>query len=149
MNKILIILCLNLISCLTSFAQTDLNLTFNSVHIGRNLALTASKKIKRHTILAGIKYGINSFESDDQNLVFKKRFFATTFMQHWGLIAGYQYAFKVDKSYLEPYFFYEFQFTNSQTRNRMFLPVGYDGEIMCCIESIWNFLDQPSPWKIT
>ena len=126
MNRTLLILCFNLISMLVAFAQADIGIAFNSVHIGRNLSVVGSKKINKHAILGGIKYGINSFESDDQNLLFKKRFFATNLIEHWGVIIGYQYFLKAQKSYLEPFFYYELQYTNSQTRNRSFFPVGYD-----------------------
>ena len=105
------------IAFLPGFAQTDLNLVFNSVHVGRNLSAVGKKQFDRHSIVFGLKYNINSIVHDNQGEVFKKRFFAKSFIEHWGLIAGYQYAIKLNKPYLEPYWFYELQFTNSHTRN--------------------------------
>ncbi len=97
-------------------AQTDLTLAFNDVYIGRNISATATYQIKKHRILAGIKYGINSFEHDNQNNMFKNRFFATNFLEHWGLVVGYQRSINVNKPNFELFWFYEFQFTNSHVR---------------------------------
>lgn len=106
-------------------AQNDVTLAFNSVEIGRNMSLIYSKSLNRHRIIAGIKYSINSFVQDNQNQVFIKRFFAINFKEHWGLVLGYQYALKKMNA-IEPYLFYEMQFTNSHTRNEFVNPVAID-----------------------
>jgi hypothetical protein len=109
-----------------TLAQMDVGISFNSVHIGRNLALTASKHIASHRINVGLKYNINSFEHDNQMNLFKKRFFATEFDEHWGFILGYSYGFKVKDNRFEPFLFYEMQYTYSHTRNEIYSQVGYD-----------------------
>lgn len=129
MKKILVVLgtiiLINL-SPVISIAQTEISLAFNYVDIGRNLSLSGTKSFSRHKIQVGIKYGINSFEHDNQNNLFKKRFFATDFIEHWGAILGYQYAFKPINNYVIPFLLYEMQLTNSHTRNDWVFPVGYD-----------------------
>ena len=62
-------------------------------------------------------------------------------MEHWGLLVGYQHAIKFNKSYLEPYFFYELQFTNSHIRKQAYLPVDYDVEGNVLYREFIDFLD--------
>ena len=106
-------------------AQDNITVAFNSVHTGRNLSMTYSKRFNRHRIIGGIKYNINSLVQDDQNELFKKRFYATNFEEHWGLVLGYKYSLKKLNA-IEPYFFYDVQFTNSHTRNKFVTPVAQD-----------------------
>jgi hypothetical protein len=109
-----------------AYCQLDLIGSFNSVHIGRNLDLTLKKDIGKHAVLFGLKYNLNKLVTDNQNNVFKKRFYATSLEEHFGFSIGYQYHIKLRRSSLSPFLFYDFQFTNSHTRNRMFLPYCYD-----------------------
>jgi len=108
------------------FSQLDLIASFNSVDIGRNLSINIKKDIKKHSILFGVKYNINKIVHDNQNNVFRKRFYATDWQEHFGFILGYQYNFLFKSSPIKPFAFYDFQFTKSHTRNLMYLPYDYD-----------------------
>lgn len=108
------------------FSQLDLIASFNSVDIGRNLSMNIKKDIKKHSFLFGVKYNINKIVHDNQNNVFRKRFYATDWQEHIGFTLGYQYNFLLKSSPLKPFAFYDFQFTNSHTRNLMYLPYDYD-----------------------
>ena len=107
------------------FAQDEITLAYNSVHIGRNVSLAYYRNIKQHAIIAGIKYQINSLIQDNQNEIFKKRFYATDFYEHWGFVVGYRYTLK-RINFVKPFIFYEMQLTNSHTRNEFVFPVGVD-----------------------
>ena len=116
----------------TAFSQSNIIASFNSVDIGRNINLSYKKDLSKHSILFGIKYNINKIVHDNQNNVFRKRFYATEWYEHFGFSIGYQYNFLYNLSSLNPFLFYDFQFTNSHTRNLMFLPYSYDinGDIL-------------------
>lgn len=109
-----------------AYCQLDLIGSFNTVDIGRNLNLTIKKDLGKHSVLLGLKYNLNRIVHDNQNNMFRKRFYATTFAEHFGFNVGYQYNFQLSKSTLRPFLFYDLQFTNSHTRNLMFLPYSYD-----------------------
>jgi len=110
----------------TAFSQLDIIASFNSIDIGRNVSLTLKKDLKKHSFLFGAKYNINKIVHDNQNNVFRKRFYATDWQEHFGFSIGYQYNFILKPSSLKPFAFYDFQFTNSHTRNLMYLPYDYD-----------------------
>lgn len=109
-----------------AYCQLDLIGSFNTVDIGRNLNLTIKKDLGKHSVLLGLKYNLNRIVHDNQNNMFRKRFYATIFAEHFGFNVGYQYNFQLSKSTLRPFLFYDLQFTNSHTRNLMFLPYSYD-----------------------
>ncbi|TSA33186.1 MAG: hypothetical protein D4R64_14705 [Porphyromonadaceae bacterium] len=125
MKKLVIILII-ILSIAQGYSQVNMIGSFNSVDIGRNISLTLKKDIKRHSILIGLKYNLNRIVHDNQNNMFRKRFYATTFAEHFGFNIAYQYNFQLSKSTIRPFLFYDFQFTNSHTRNLMFLPHSYD-----------------------
>jgi len=125
MKKLVIILFI-ILSIARGYSQVNMIGSFNSVDIGRNISLTLKKDIKRHSILVGLKYNINRIVHDNQNNIFRKRFYATSFGEHFGFNVGYQYNFQLSKSTIRPFLFYDLQFTNSHTRNLMFLPYSYD-----------------------
>jgi len=108
------------------YSQLDIIGSFNSVDIGRNITITLKKDLKKHSFLFGAKYNINKIVHDNQNNVFRKRFYATDWQEHFGFNIGYQYNFSLKSSSLKPFAFYDFQFTNSHTRNLMYLPYDYD-----------------------
>lgn len=110
---------------MSAFSQIDLIGSFNSVDIGRNFTLSIKKDINNHSFLFGIKYNINKIIHDNQNNVFRKRFYATNFVEHFGFDLGYQYNFTLKSSHVKPFVFYCLQFTDSHTRNLMFFPYGY------------------------
>lgn len=110
----------------TAFSQLDIIASFNSVDIGRNVNLNLKKDLKKYSFLFGIKYNINRIVHDNQNNVFRKRFYATDWQEHFGFNIGFQYNFLLKSSSLKPFAFYDFLFTNSHTRNLMYLPYDYD-----------------------
>src|SRR6056297_263818 len=110
----------------TAFSQLDIIASFNSVDIGRNVSLTLKKDLKKHSFLFGVKYHINKIVHDNQNNVFRKRFYAKDWKEHFGFNIGYQYNFDLNTLCIKPFLFYDFQFTNSHTRNLMYLPYDYD-----------------------
>ena len=102
-------------------AQLDISTSFNSVHIGRNIDLGISKSYNNHTVGISIKYNINSIITDNQNEVYKKRFYALSFPEHIVLNLVYYYNINLKKSPITPYLFYSLQLSNSHTRNRGYL----------------------------
>jgi hypothetical protein len=111
----------------STYAQIDFIWSFNAVDVGRNVAILCKKDFNNHSILFGIKYHINSIVHDNVNNVFRRRFYATNFMEHFGLELGYQYNFTLKEPNLSPFIFYDLQVTHSPIRNNMFLPaIAYD-----------------------
>jgi hypothetical protein len=100
----------------------SISIDYNSVHIGRNIGLSYLYLLKEnHEIFVGFKYHINNIIHDNQNNVFKKRFYANNLKEHIGLDFGYNYILPVnDKNKL--LFFYDNQFTIAGTRGEVFLP---------------------------
>lgn len=115
-----------IIFSISANAQTGLISTFNSTHSGRSISLIFSNYIdEKNEVGFGIRYNINRIaHSDDQNNVFKKRLYATEFIQHIGAEAFYHWHFFPNWEYTRPFLFYDLQVAYSSTRNRMFLP-GY------------------------
>lgn len=130
MKKQIITFYLILLSII-SYAQYDITISYNSVHIGQNVNIGIMKTINNHEIGVGIKFLINSKVSDDQNEIFKKRFYAKSFTEAIGLNIDYHYKF-LNHWLIKPFFFYNFQLTNSHTRNRGFVPYDYsiDGTVL-------------------
>ena len=141
MNQILTLILLVVILNMTikkTEAQSNISLVYNSVHIGQNIALNYSQAFGKHSILVGIKYNLNRIVQDNQNEIFKKRFYATNFIEHWGLALGYNYTFRKVGA-IEPYVFYELQYTNSHTRNEFVFPVeeDQDGKVYYTIDLVF------------
>lgn len=124
--KQIIIITFTIIFGIKTYSQTDIISSFNTVEIGRNLTLCLKKDINNHSLIFGIKYNINRKVHDNQNNVFKNRFYARDIVEHFGLNAGYQYNFALENSQVKPFLFYDFQFTHSHTRNHMYLPYDFD-----------------------
>jgi len=133
MKKKCLIVLISIISFSASFSQTDLSFSYNSVHVGRNVEINIKQNFKKkHSLIIGAKYHINSIIYDNQGNVFKKRFYATSFKEHWGFTLGYQRNFFFKKTDFTPFIFYDFQFTNSHTHNKMYIPYTYaeDGRVL-------------------
>ncbi len=132
MKKILLITLILVILNNLVLSQTDLLFSYNSVHIGRNINLSIKQNYNKHSFIFGVKYHINSIVYDNQNNIFKKRFYATSFGEHWGVNFGYQRNFMFLKKSFYPFIFYNFEFTNSHTHNEMYIPVAYaeDGRVL-------------------
>lgn len=122
-----IILLILILAIHTANAQIDLIGSFNAVDVGRNVAVLGKKDFNDHSVLFGVKYHINSIVHDNINNVFRRRFYATNFWEHFGLELGYQYNFTLKEPNIRPFVFYDLQVTRSPTRNNMFLPeIVYD-----------------------
>ena len=102
-----------------SFAQPDIILNYNDVHIGRNVMLGSKFNVERSAFLVGIKYHFADLIHDNQNNIYKDRFYPANFKQHMGFELGYEYHFKT-KAPSTPFVFYDFQYTYSMTRNDMY-----------------------------
>ena len=109
-------------------AQIELTSSFNSTHSGRNVTIALSRTINnKHEFGGGFRFNINKLEmSDDQNNVYKKRLYASTFMQHLGVVGFYHFHVFRNWEHVKPFLFYDLQATYSTTRNRDFLPYMYD-----------------------
>lgn len=105
-------------------AQKSLSTVFNSTHSGRSVILSGSKTFhQKHEIGMGLRFNINKIaHNDDQNNAFKKRLYATSFLQHWGIESYYHYNIRLKNEKFAPFLFYDIQLCYSQTRNRMYLP---------------------------
>ena len=115
-----------LIVSINSYSQYDIVSSFNSVHIGRNINLGINRNISNYSVSIALKYQINSYVTDDQNEVFKKRFFAVNFLEHFGLNLGFQYNINLKQSAITPFIFYNMQLTKSHTRNTGYLKYDID-----------------------
>ncbi|WP_417590008.1 hypothetical protein [Owenweeksia hongkongensis] len=114
-----------------TLAQVDITSAFNSTYSGRSIILSGSAYLNpKNEIGIGIRYNINKLaHNDDQNNVFLKRQFGTEFKHHWGITAFYHHYIFKDLNCVKPFVFYDFQYSKSPTRNRMFLPAFEDEEL--------------------
>lgn len=109
-------------------AQMELTSSFNSTGSGRNIAFALSNTFNnRHELGGGLRFNLSKLEmSDDQNNLYKKRLYASNFMQHLGIVSFYHFHIFRDWEHVKPFLFYDLQATYSTTRNRDFLPYMYD-----------------------
>jgi hypothetical protein len=112
----------------TLSAQTELATTFNSTHSGRNIALSISKTYSsKNEFGGGIRYNLGMIAMpDDQNNVYYKRLYPSTFYQQWGLTGFYHRHILNKWENIKPFLFYDLQTSYSTTRKRDFLPYTYD-----------------------
>jgi hypothetical protein len=99
-----------------TYAQNGLSLGFHSVQTGRNIAATFNKSFKKHTFYLGPKFLINRTPVDNQNHVFYKRFHASNFKEHFGLVFGYHFIFRKSDQGFSPLIFVDFQYLNASLR---------------------------------
>jgi len=126
MKQKIIIFIIAVSSFFTAMGQIDLITAYNSTDIGRNINLSVHKQFKKHSVLLGVKYQIGSIIQNNQSELFRKTYYPRNFKETIGFNTGYQYNFNFEKLKLDPFLFYEFQFTNSHTRNDIIVPVAYD-----------------------
>lgn len=115
-KKIIFLFCLlpNLL-----FSQQGINLSFNVVHAGKNLALKYSKQITpKKEILFGLKYHLNPnpVKYFDNNYTYKA-IYAFNIGQHLGPNFTYYYGEISSKNRAKFRFFYDLQYTYAGTRN--------------------------------
>lgn len=128
-------------------AQSGLIATFNSTHSGRSINLQWSRiYYQKNEFGVGIRYNINRIaHSDDQNNVFLKRQYATNFMHHWGITSFYHRYVYERSEFASAFLFYDLQLSYSKTRNRFFLPVGYDVNVGVLYKEVIDFFG-PYTW---
>ncbi len=118
--RIIFILLIILLS-FSSFAQTELVSAFNSTASGRNVSILISKPKNNHEFGGGLKYNIGMLAMpDDQENLYYKRLYPSTFGQHFGLQTFYNYHILKNWEHLKPFLFFDLQGTFSTTRNRYF-----------------------------
>ncbi len=111
------------------FSQTKngINLNFNWSYIGKNTEISYMRSLKKHSFYGGIKYHLNFPITDNQNNVTKNRYYADSFFEHFGLIAGYEYKFNIKNSDITPFIFYNIQYSKSRIYDyNIIMPYDYD-----------------------
>lgn len=116
----------------------SVSLNYNDVDIGRNVSALFHSKANKHQFYGGIKFHINNRVHDNQNNVFRKRFYASDFLEHIGLQLGYNYSLPVNER-IRILFFYDVQLTSSGTKRESFLPVAYLGDTVLYNRRIIEF----------
>ncbi len=103
----------------TVFAQVDLLTSFNSTPSGRNISLTISKtNSATHEFGAGLRYNIGMLAMpDDQQNIYYKRLYPSTFAQHFGVQGFYHRYILKSWEHVNPFLFYDIQAAYSTTRN--------------------------------
>lgn len=75
---------------------------------GQNVSVQGSKYMGNHAFSFGLKYHINRPVLDNQNYVYKKRFFEREFPEAIGFNLGYMFE-PSDNHVVRPYFYYSLQ----------------------------------------
>lgn len=111
-----------------TFSQKELRLNYNSMASGMNFSITYGiVNSQENEIGIGIRYNINSLKHpDDQFNSYYKRLFATKFLHFVGIEAFFHQRVIKKWKIVKPFLFFNSQVSYSTTRNRSFLPVGYD-----------------------
>jgi hypothetical protein len=101
-------------------AQTNLGFSYYDFDVAsRNLVLWASKTYQeKHVWSVGLKYHFNDPLGADQT---KGSYYRTIQVDKWyqqmGVMAGYERKLKWKNNFLEPFLWYNFQFTYGNVRN--------------------------------
>lgn len=101
----------------TAFSQS-INVGFNSTHSGRNVTVQFEKQFKKHEFSIGLGYNINKYaHPDNQNYIYKKRFYASNAAEHLNLNLTYQRYVLPNLDCIKPFLFYDFQGRYGSTHN--------------------------------
>ena len=111
MKKIVISFIL-LVNSVLLFSQQNkgINLNFNWAHSGHNIEASYSIKKNNDVFNIGAKYLLNIPYSNNRFFVFKDRYHAVKFYEHFGLIAEYNRVFNINQSDIKPYMFINIQY---------------------------------------
>lgn len=113
-------------------------MSYNDVHIGRNLSLSYQTDPRSLQWYIGIKYHLNSSTHDSQPRRFQKRFYASSFSESIGLQLGLNYClFSTSHSSLS--IFYEAQVTRAGTRGDFVEVIGIVDSITFYSKSVQSF----------
>ena len=107
-----------LLSC-CSFAQNAATISFNTSTLRESFIVGYSRTFhQNHEIEVGLRFHINRLAMpDDQQSIYYRRLYASSFAQHFGLQLGYNWYFLPRLDHLKPFVFYELQAAYSTTRN--------------------------------
>ncbi len=116
LKQFVFLLFISLLPIKILFAQisSGIRLNYNWSYIGKNIDMSFQKSFKNNTVYAGFKYYLNIPFKDNQNNVTKNRYYSATFIEHFGLTAGYEYRINIKNSDLTPFIFYNFQFSDNR-----------------------------------
>jgi len=125
MKKILTFLVLTINSFV--FSQNSLRISYNSTMSGRNISTNYSIPKGDNNFTLGMRFNINRLHHvDDQFKTFVKRLYATKPIHYFGINFSYERKILKKWDLINPFLFYDLQFTYSTTRNRSFLPYSFD-----------------------
>ena len=107
-----------------SYSQFQIESNFNSVGTGRNQSLLVNYTVNRMQFGVGIKYNFNKLTNFPQNVFYKKTFYATTPLEHWGTEFNLKFRLFNRKNILVSHLFFNSQFTKSHTRFEGYFAIG-------------------------
>lgn len=121
-KAILLFSCIFVMCC--SFAQNAAKISFNTSTLREGVIVGYSRTFhQNHEIEVGLRFHINKLAMpDDQQSIYYRRMYASSFAQHFGLQLGYNWYFLPKLEHLKPFVFYELQAAYSTTRNHGFGP---------------------------
>lgn len=124
MSKKAIALFVFLLTACCSFAQNAAKINFNTSTLRESIIVGYSRTFhQNHEIEVGLRFHINRLAMpDDQQSIYYRRLYASSFAQHFGLQLGYNWCFLPRLDHLKPFVFYELQAAYSTTRNHGFSP---------------------------
>ena len=133
---------INIILLVTFTINTNLgqsiSINYNDVHIGQNISLLFHTKKEKHQFYGGVKYHLNRIAHDNQNNIFRNRFYASNFIEHLGVQVGYNRIIPINnKNNL--LIFYDNQLTVSGTRGENFVPFSTIGNTIVYHQFIMEF----------
>lgn len=112
-----------LVTC-CSFAQNAAKINFNTSTLRESVIVGYSRTFyQTHEIEVGLRFHINRLAMpDDQESIYSRRMYASSFAQHLGVQLGYNWYFLPRLDHLKPFVFYELQAAYSTTRNHGYGP---------------------------
>lgn len=93
---------------LTNCQSNSLSIIYNDVYIGKNISFDYGFSIdssKKNILIIGLKLHDNRPILDNQYYLFKDRFHADNFIEHFGIDLGYNHTFKIESIKVKPYLF--------------------------------------------
>lgn len=124
MSKKVIVLFISMLAACCSFAQNAATISFNTSTLRESLIVGYSRTFHQtHEIEVGLRFHLNKLAMpNDQQSIYSRRMYASSFAQHLGLQLGYNWYFLPRLNYLKLFVFYELQAAYSTTRNHGYGP---------------------------
>ncbi|HBG71651.1 MAG: hypothetical protein A2W93_06930 [Bacteroidetes bacterium GWF2_43_63] len=114
-----------------TLSAQNLSLNYYSTGTGTNLTLAYAKDWEKNELGFGLGYNINRIaHPDDKGHIFYKRLYATKPIHHVNLNLFWHHRIFSEMQHIKPFLFYDLQMTYSTTRNRFFVPYGFDSTIV-------------------